>query len=325
MKNSLLKLLLFLSILLSACSASDQQMASPAVDPVPTAILTQTSPEIGRSPTATGTVVIQTPTKDYNALLSQLLPNCSEAELYPDQTWATGICNGDETWVVKVDRQEKWTIAYDEYYGKKFDSDKGAIQPDHWTSDNKFLDLAIQPASLFPYGMYYGTYRDGWGLIRMDLENGNLAEILKPVQQGYYSFSFSPDGKYIAYILQPATPLTVKVMNLESKEVKSYTLKPEYNEAGDILWSPDMSKLVLGQAFVDPNAPNSDVIKTKPSTFSIVLINLADNSRQVVISDNSTFTSPERWLDENRIELFNEDWRYWIFNVTDQTLVEVTQ
>jgi hypothetical protein len=325
MKNTLLKLSLFLPILLSACSASNPQIVTPTADPVPTKIAIQTPTEVVNSPTSTLMAIIPTPTQDNNALFSQLLPNCSETEISPSQAWATGICNDDETWVVSVDQHEKWTVSYDEYYGKKFDSKKGTIEPYHWSPDNKFLDLAMQPASLFPYGIYYGTYRDGWGLVRMDLENGYLAEILKPVQQGYYSFSFSPDGKSIAYILQPATPLTVKVMNLESKEVKSYTLKPEYNEAGDILWSPDMSKIVLGQAFIDPNVLNSDVIKTKPSTFSIVLINLADNSRQVVISDNSTFTSPEKWLDENRIELFNEDWRYWIFNVTDQTLVEVTQ
>jgi hypothetical protein len=327
MKNTLLKLSLFLPILVSACSASNRQTASPTVDPILTAILTQTPTETISSPTAAVTVVIQTPTKDFNALLSQLLPNCSEVELSPNRTWATGICNKDETWVVNVDQQEKWTVSYDEYYGKKFDSDKGTIEPYHWSSDNKVLDLAIQPAPFFPtIGGAYGSlfYHDGWGLVRLDLANGNLADILKPNQQYLYSFSFSPDGKSLAYIPQPAEPLALNVMDLESKKVKNYMLKPEYNQAGDILWSPNMSKLVLGQAFIDPNEPGSDVLETKPSIFSVGLIDLTDNSRQLVISDNSLFTRPVKWLDENRIELLDEDANYWIYNLTDQTLVKVS-
>lgn len=264
----------------------------------------------------------QTSTKDYNALLSRLLPNCDHTELSPSQTWVTGICNDDETWVVGVDQQEKWVVSYEEYYEEKFDSDHGMLEPYHWTSDNKFLDLVIQPFFLtLGGGSIPFYYHDGWGVVRLDLANGNLADILRPIPQQYYSFSFSPDGKSIAYILQPATPLTVKVMNLENKEVKSYSLKPEYNRAGDILWSPDMSKLVLGQAIINL-APD---FEPDPNIFSIVLIDLADNSQQLVVSDNFLFTRPVEWLDANRIKLLDEDAKFWIFNLTDQTLVEWSQ
>jgi len=324
MKNTLCRLPVISLILLAACSAANQQIATPTVALIPTAtaLSTKTPPQAVNTATPTITEIVETPTKDYNSLLSQLLPNCGKVELSPSQTWATGICNDDETWVVHVDQQEKWTVSYDEYYGKKFDSDNGVIEPYHWTSDNKFLDLAIQPFFLTLGGGYIPFYyHDGWGLVRLDLANGNLADILRPIQQHYYSFSFSPDGKSIAYILQPATPLTVKVMNLESKEVKSYSLKPEYNRAGDILWSPDMSNLVLGQAIINM-APD---FKPDPNIFSIVLINLGDNSQQLVVSDNFSFTRPVKWLDENKIELFDEDWKTWIFNLTDQTLVVATQ
>lgn len=309
-------------VLLSSCSASSQKIATPTVALVHPAVLTKTSIEPGSSPNATATVVIQTPTKDYNALLSQLLPNCGNVELSPSQTWATGFCNDDETWVVSVDQQAKWSVSYDEYYGKKFESDKGVIEPYHWTSDNKFLDLAIQPFFLTLGGASIPFfYHDGWGLVRLDLANGHLADILRPSQQHYYSFSFSPDRKSIAYILQPATPLTLNVMNLESKEVKSYSLEPEYNRAGDILWSPGMSKLVLGQAIINV-APD---FEPNPNIFSIVLIDLADNSQQLVVSENLSFTRPIKWLDENRIELLDDDAKFWIFNITDQTLVEWAQ
>jgi hypothetical protein len=322
MKISLHTLSVIFVVLLSSCSPFSQKITTPTLDAVPTAFSIKTPSQAATTDAPNVTLIVQTPSQDHNALLSQLLPNCSDAELSPSQTWATGFCNNDETWVVSIDQQAKWSVSYNEYYGKKFDSDNGMMEPYHWTLDNKFLDLAIQPFSLTLGGAsipFY--YHDGWGLVRLDLANGNLADILGPIQQHYYSFSFSPDGKSIAYILQPATPLTVKVMNLESNEVKSYSLKPEYNRAGDILWSPDMTKLVLGQAIINM-APD---FEPDPNIFSIVLINLGDNSRQLVISDNLLFTRPVKWLDENRIELLDEDAKYWIFNLTDQTLVEWAQ
>jgi hypothetical protein len=313
MKNTLRKLSVISLILLSACAVSNQQIVAPTVDPIPTVASTQTRTEIVSSPTPTITVIVQTPTKDYTALLSRLLPNCGNSELSPNQTWATGFCNTDETWVVGVDQQAKWSVSYGEYYGKKFDSGNGVIAPYHWTSDNKYLDLVIQRGASGP--IYFG---DGWGLIRLDLANGNLAEILNPVQHHYYSFSFSPDEKSLAYILQPATPLAVKIIDLESKDVKSYLLKPEHNQAGEILWSPDMSKIVLGQATIDEE-------ETKPNIFSVVLINLADDSRQMVVSNSSVQMRAQKWIDENKIELSDEDGKTWIFNLIDQTLVEKTQ
>src|SRR5215207_3289739 len=85
-------------VLLSSCSASSQKIATPTVALVPPAVSTKTPIEPVSSPTATVTVVIQTPTKDYNSLLSQVLPSCGNVELSPSQTWATGFCNDDETW-----------------------------------------------------------------------------------------------------------------------------------------------------------------------------------------------------------------------------------
>jgi len=258
-------------------------------------------------------MVVQTPTKDYAALVSRLLPNCGNAELSPNQNWATGFCNDDETWIVGVDQQAKWSVSYGEYYGRKFDSGNGVIAPFHWTADDKYLDLAIQREASGPI-----YFVDGWGLVRLDLANGNFAEVLSPIQHYYYSFSFSPDGKHLAYILQPQKPLAVKIINLESKDKKSYSLKPEYNQAGELLWSPDMSKIVLGQAIIDEE-------ETKPNIFSVVLINLADNSQQVIVSDSPTQMKPTIWLDNNRIELLDDAGNTWVFNLMDQTLVEKAQ
>lgn len=315
MKKSLYKLSVISLVLLSACSSSNQQIATPTVYLVPTATVLSTKIPVQATKTAapTATVIIGTPTTDYGALLSRLLPNCGNAELSPSQTWAIGFCNNDETWIVDVNQTAKWTISYGEYYGKRFDSGNGVIAPFYWTSDSKNLYLTVQRGVSGP--IYFAN---GWELINLDLASGKIAEILRPLPRQYYSFSLSSDGKLLAYILQPTTSLVVIVMNLESKDVKSYSLKPEYNQAGAMLWSPDMSKIVLGQAIVDYDGVNPDV-------FSVVMLDLANDSLETVVSDNLVETRPQKWVDENTIELSDSDGKFWIYSLIDKTLSEKKQ
>jgi hypothetical protein len=90
---------------------------------------------------------------------------------------------------------------------------------------------------------------------------------------------------------------------------------PEYNQAGEILWSPDMSKIVLGQATID-------IQEIQSNSFSVVAINLADDTRQVLISDNLVQINPETWIDENTLELSDTDGKVWVYNFADKTLKE---
>ncbi len=289
----------------------------PTSDIVPTAttLSTKAPPQAQavNTDTPTVTAIVETPTLNYDALLARLLPNCGNTELSPSQTWATGYCNDDETWIVDVNQTAKWTISYGEYYGKESDSGNGVIVPFYWTSDNKYLYLTVQRGVSGPI-----YFVNGWELINLDLASGKIAEILSPLPRQYYSFSLSSDGKLLAYILQPTTPLVVKVINLESKDVKSYSLKPEFNQAGAMLWSLDMSKIVLGQAIVDYDGVNPDV-------FSVVLLDLANDSREILVSDNSVQMRPQKWIDEHTIELSDFDGRLWIYSLIDKTLSEKKQ
>lgn len=313
MKNTLRNLSVVFIILLSACSTSTQQEITPTVELVPSAVTTKIPTQKINSVTPTVTQIMQTPTKDNTALLSKLLPNCGNAEFSPDQTWAAGFCNSDETWVVAVDQTAKWAISYGEYYGSKFDSGNGVIAPFYWASDDKYLYLTIQRGAAGPI-----YFVDGWGLIILDLTNGSISEILAPIQHQYYSFSLSPSGESLAYMLQPAKPLTVNILNLETDAVKSHSLSPEYNQAGEILWSPDMSKIVLGQAVID-------VQEIQPNSFSVVAINVAEDSRQILVSDNSVQMTPETWIDKNTLELSDTEGKVWVYNLADKTLIEKTE
>lgn len=313
MKNTLRNLSAVFIILLSACSSSSQQEITPTFHTIPTLVTTKTPTKIVSGATPTASKIVQTLTKDNTAVLSKLLPNCGDTELSPSQNWATGFCNNDETWIVEVNQTAKWAISYGEYYGRKADSGNGIIAPFYWSLDNKYLYLTIQRGVSGPI-----YFVDGWGLIRLDLANGSITETLSPIQHQYYSFSLSLDGKYLAYVLQPAESLTVNVINLETDKAENHNLTPEYNQAGRILWSPNMSKIVLGQAIIDDT-------EIKPNSFSVVVINLADDSRQILVSDNSVQITPKTWVDENMIELSDTDGKVWVYNFRDKTMIEKTE
>jgi hypothetical protein len=163
-----------------------------------------------------------------DSILDILLPDCYSEEFSPDKKWATGYCGYDETWIIKVDETAKWTISYGEYYGKKFNSGEGIISPEYWTADGKYLYLAIQRGVSGP--IYFA---DGWALIRLDLENGQFSETLKPLQHGFYSFSLA--GENLAYIYQYKKPLTFNIVNLKNGNSKSVALNTQYSQAGEIM------------------------------------------------------------------------------------------
>jgi hypothetical protein len=266
------------------------------------------------TPTPTVSKMIQTSTpKSKIPSSSGLLLGCSNTEFSPDKDWVAGYCNNDETWVVGVNQPAKWTISYGDYYGSKFDSGVGDIVPYYWTSDGQHLYLTIQRGVSGP--IYFSA---GWGLISLDLVNGNFVEILSPIPHQWYSFSLSPDGKYIAYIIQPEKPLKVSIINLETNEIKTFDLQKKYDQAGDILWSPDMSKIVLGQAIVDSEG-------LKPDTFSVAQINLAKNSHENLVADSSLEIIPKQWAEEDTIEFYGIDGKVWVFNIRDKTLNEKTK
>ncbi len=155
-------------------------------------------------------------------------------------------------------------------------------------------------------------FANAWALIRLDLENGQFSEILKPLQHGFYSFSL--DGENLAYIYQHKEPLTFNVVNLKNGNSKSFTLSPQYSQAGDIIWSSDKSKVALAQANVDYEGNNPDL-------FSVAVIDLDNRSIQTIIHDNELEMRPKLWLD-NKIELVDIEGKSWIFDLTNNSLYE---
>jgi hypothetical protein len=55
------------------------------------------------------------------------------------------------------------------------------------------------------------------------------------------------------------------------------------------------------------------------------VINLADASSQLLVSDRPVQMNPKSWIDENILELSDTEGKFWVYNFTDKTLMEKTE
>jgi Tol biopolymer transport system component len=149
--------------------------------------------------------------------------------------------------------------------------------------------------------------------LRLDLESGHIVEILEPSADHLYTFSFSTDGQYLAYILRRYDPMLLNIVDLKTGEYVNYDILNKSNQAGNILWSPDQRRIVFGQAIVDYYDQH---------LFSVIAINLAAGSRQVLVLDNPVKMKPDIWIDNNKLELSCEDGIRRIFDFENNLLYE---
>jgi hypothetical protein len=336
------ELILCLTIFLVSCAPINQSVIELTTIPAETAIQIKDKetiqPTIQQTPTITITVpqkptkkplpietpvevvtpmTVDTPIADVESTVPPIpdsLSECNEVNFSPDQKWATGFCHGDETRIVGLESEKEWSISYPEYYGEKADSGIGVIDPVFWSKDGNYLYFSIVREASGP--MYF---IDGSALIRMDLATGQISEVLKPTYaqfySKYYSFSFSPDGRYLAYIIQPEKPLKVYLSDMETGHYKSFPLKEKYNQAGQIIWSPDQKKISLGLGIVDYEGNIED-------QFSICVIDFENESIRELFEDSTQKWYPKAWKTDNLIELSDGTEIMQVFDLSKDSLVE---
>lgn len=207
-----------------------------------------------------------------------------------------------------------WKISYQQYFVDRLNETEGpfgsgSISPHFWSPDGKYLYLSI---GLYVSGPIY--YVDGWGLLRLDLESGHIVEILEPTTDHYYNFTFSPDGQYLAYIVRKYDPTILNIVDLQTGEHINFGILNKYNQAGNILWSPDQRMIVFEQAIID--------YYDDQHLFSVVAVNLATGSRQVLVLDNPVKMEPDLWIGNNKLELSCEDGIRRVFDFEENVLYE---
>jgi len=179
---------------------------------------------------------------------------CSQWDmLTKDRNWA--LCDPSIDPITFINKSNQlWQFSYEAHYGKKILNP--CTQLLYSTNDGKYLYFSLddecirsEPGFVFSIGIF-----------RINLTNGDISEILKASYDfttndgNYYSVSFSPTGRRLAYIYPQKSPLALTILDLQTGESHSFSLDEKYRYGGLFKWSDDGTKL----AFILENESNGD-------------------------------------------------------------------
>lgn len=179
-----------------------------------------------------------------------------KAILSPKGNWAAAACKSDENQklIVKDRTGKEYALQLSDYLPNEFkelDGAEGNLIPVEWTNDEQYLFFypMINVSGWGPCYLGFGSL----GLFRLSLVDGTVTTVL-PFQEDsvWYNFSFSPNGRYLAYANEKP-----HILDLLTGE--DYSIKVTEEISGHLVWSPDSKKLAFVSCHAeDPNATYGD-------------------------------------------------------------------
>ncbi|MDR3575382.1 MAG: hypothetical protein P4L50_16090 [Anaerolineaceae bacterium] len=202
--------------------------------------------------------------------------------------------NPGEDHIIKIaslDQKSNWELVYGKTIGTQDQGVYGIILPFHWSNDGHYLYLVY-----LSQGDGVWSFRDGDGLLRLDLFNGKVSEVLP---RGWYAFSFSPNDKFLVYVYNhidnPHLSPVIWILNITNGEKQKVALDPLYIEAGDFIWSSDEEQLVFAAAKGDLDHEQ----------LSLILINLRILFPKILVYILPDGLDPEKIRPDGTIVLKN--------------------
>lgn len=335
--------LLFLSLLMGACSRVPTQIpVSPSASSTvvflqpgtpqplrsPTLLIPPTSFTPTNSVTPTTPVRRKTPTipKTHRAPSSTETTAAAgetvcdpptrdyDSALSPDGRWQAVVCRGQYgvadsyLYVESIQGDKQWRIHHADYVKAGEDDTDGMIYPFHWSADGKSL-YATSPSAMS------GCCWIGYDLllVRLDLENGRQTEIANYISDGSglpgVDFSISPGDHYALYV-PPDGSNTLYMLDLRTGAQRTIKLKFENTGAGFVRLSNDEQKVILVLREYPPQ-PQGDL------TFgSLLLIDLSTGSQGKILAgiDYNEMLFPVEWRDAGHV-LLEKDGDYFLLDI----------
>jgi len=207
----------------------------------------------------------------------------------PNGLWVEVFCSSGTIEIVRVDETKKWEVSSDTLisYGAEY---FGGVN--HWSNDGAYAYIGFNPHT----DGYWEPFHQGIVLYRLNLETGQIGEVLPLVRSNwrYYSFAFSPNDRRLAYIVTDQSPVILNIRDMQSGDEQSFEFDPKYNTGGEFVWSPDSQKLVFsvsrylgGDGFVT----------------SIFLWNKDTSKITELTTDYQGELRVTEWIDETKITL----------------------
>jgi hypothetical protein len=247
MKKTLI--LLIATIMLVSCTSKATETVAPAIGapsstaterPVPTLTLQPTSTQ---EPTQTPDPMLATREAALNSCrgngqdgIDQYLSQGYSATRF----WSATVCQDDGIYT-KVEKLGKDKV----YKIPAVDTDSTTSGPDWiwepylWSVDGDYLYLT--PSSPGPSDNPGTVSPSGFGLVQVDLSNGERNVFLKPRPEGY-NFALSEDGRLFAFLSD--VPRQIMIRDVMTKEEHQLSFKERY-QILEMRWTPDGARLII--------------------------------------------------------------------------------
>ena len=210
----------------------------------------------------------------------------------PDHNWMAAACNLSAEQSLEIVNKDgrQWVLPFRDFLAEEdlithedqpSTTPLGGLSPIYWTSDNVYL--------------YFASYilgRDGGelcysgsgyqGLFQLNLNSGSVAPILAATTSHFgYQFSFSPDGRWLAYTYQNEQPV---ILNLKTGE--SISVQPGGEKTGGLTWAPDGSQLAY--PFCEQDLSHFTIVRSgikvyspKTQTLTLLLLKIDGKRAQI--------------------------------------------
>ncbi len=239
-----------------------------------------------------------------------IFSECGPSDHYysPDGKWVALKCLNSMTVVYSLsDYSKAWLLKYNEIFGfedvrlNQFES----IIPWHWSVDGHYLYLSVFPRYL---DGGCADFHSGEALIRLDLETGKVTQTLQPGSEGLklYGFTFSKNDTYLAYFRTWLEHPILNIQNLVTGEEQHIPIGDQYDEAGDVIWSPDETRIVFSARTLTDACENI--------VYYLVMMDL-DDYRQTVLLEGPDYHSAVEWVFDDYITVDLGEENYGLLHV----------
>jgi len=282
------------SLLLSGCS--DHITATPETFQVtifPTSS-TKYSTQTSVPATATHTFA-QATSETLQIEVNKRVPECGFASSFsysPDGQWVAFECLEPGMGIYNIVEPSKaWYFSYHDVFGLKYQNGNyfGKLRPLHWSEDGNYLYFT--PFTGGDGGCPH--YLKGYTLLKLELSTGTYTNLFKSSNSlGYYDFSFSNHGTFLAYVEARQGPKAIALEEMTTGNTLKVALDKKYTSVGDLIWSPDDTLIAF-------SARTGEECET--STYDIIVMNLIDHRQNIILGNSAQYYHPIQWLDNYRI------------------------
>jgi hypothetical protein len=290
------------------------------------------------SPTFTNTVTITpeipkpSPTPDFEAMSTlmvaeeKLITNQFQIECKkngaidqsPSGKWQIYQCgessSPDRMMLIENNVGILWSFAFVDFiaFEDRQITGYGNLYPEYWTDDEKYLFFSSYLSVDIHGACFYGIGSNG--LFRLNLTDGSINTILPPMPAfGGYLFSFSPDGKQLAFVSNG-----IILRDLETGSDQK--IQTKFPIIGNLTWSPNGSELAYASCISDNPA-------FEVNTSLIEIYSLEKKSKQPIMETDGNRLTIKNTNNSNQLlfekkDITNGESNYFLFDWSTRQLVE---